>query len=119
MTFDDPQFWVALGQIIIVNIVLSGDNAVVIALAARSLPPNQQKQAIIWGSVAAIIMRVILTIVAVEMLKLPYLKLVGALLLFWIAVQLLVPEDNDDDGIKSSGNMWAAIRTILIADLVM
>ncbi len=115
----NPVFWVGLGQIIIVNIVLSGDNAVVIALAARSLPPNQQKQAIIWGSVAAIIMRVILTILAVEMLKLPYLKLVGALLLFWIAVQLLVPEENDDDGIKSSGNMWAAIRTILIADLVM
>jgi predicted tellurium resistance membrane protein TerC len=70
----NPVFWVGLGQIIIVNIVLSGDNAVVIALAARSLPPNQQKQAIIWGSVAAIVMRVILTIVAVEMLKLPYLE---------------------------------------------
>jgi YjbE family integral membrane protein len=114
-----PLFWVGLGQIIIVNIVLSGDNAVVIALAARSLPPAQQKQAIIWGSVAAIILRVILTIVAVEMLKLPYLKLIGALLLFWIAIQLLVPEDEDEDGIKSSGNMMAAIRTILIADLVM
>src|SRR3954447_20050073 len=115
----NPVFWVGLGQIIIVNIVLSGDNAVVIALAARSLPAHQQKQAIIWGSVAAIVMRVILTIVAVEMLKLPYLKLIGALLLFWIAIQLLVPEEEDEDGIKSSGNMLAAIRTILIADLVM
>ncbi|MDB5808213.1 MAG: Integral rane protein TerC [Betaproteobacteria bacterium] len=115
----NPAFWVGLGQIIIVNIVLSGDNAVVIALAARSLPAHQQKQAIIWGSVAAIVMRVILTIVAVEMLKFPYLKLVGALLLFWIAIQLLVPEEGDEDGIKSSGNLWAAIRTILIADLVM
>src|SRR4051812_24874421 len=115
----NPVFWVGLGQIIVVNIVLSGDNAVVIALAARSLPANQQKQAIIWGSVAAIVMRVILTIVAVEMLKFPYLKLVGALLLFWIAIQLLVPEDENEDGIKSSGNMFAAIRTILIADLVM
>ncbi len=115
----NPVFWVGLGQIIIVNIVLSGDNAVVIALAARSLPPHQQKQAIIWGSVAAIIMRVILTILAVEMLKMPYLKLVGALLLFWIAVQLLVPEESDEDGVKSSGNLMAAIRTILIADLVM
>ena len=115
----NPVFWIGLGQIIVVNIVLSGDNAVVIALAARSLPPNQQKQAIIWGSVAAIVMRVILTIVAVEMLKLPYLKLVGALLLFYIAVQLLVPEESGDDGIKSGGNLWAAIRTILIADLVM
>lgn len=115
----NPLFWVGLGQIIIVNIVLSGDNAVVIALAARSLPQRQQKQAIIWGSVAAIIMRVILTIVAVEMLKLPYLKLIGALLLLYIAVQLLVPEDDAEDGIASSGNLLAAIRTILIADLVM
>lgn len=115
----NPVFWVGLGQIIIVNIVLSGDNAVVIALAARSLPPQQQKQAIIWGSVAAIIMRVILTIVAVEMLKLPYLKLVGAFLLLYIAIQLLVPEGDSDDGIQGGGNMMAAIRTILIADLVM
>ena len=115
----NPLFWVGLGQIIFVNIILSGDNAVVIALAARSLPPQQQKQAIIWGSVAAIVLRVILTIVAVKMLTLPYLKIIGALLLFWIAVQLLVPEEEDDDGIKSSGNMMAAIRTILIADLVM
>ena len=115
----NPVFWVGLGQIIIVNIVLSGDNAVVIALAARSLPPNQQKQAIIWGSVAAIVMRVILTIVAVEMLKFPYLKLVGAVLLLWIAVQLLVPEDGGEDGVQGSGNLMAAIRTILIADLVM
>lgn len=115
----NPVFWVGLGQIIIVNIVLSGDNAVVIALAARGLPPQQQKQAIIWGSVAAIIMRVILTIVAVEMLKLPYLKLIGALLLFYIAIQLLVPEDDAEDGIGSSGNLITAVRTILIADLVM
>jgi YjbE family integral membrane protein len=115
----NPVFWIGLGQIIVVNILLSGDNAVVIALAARSLPPHQQKQAIIWGSVAAIIMRVILTIVAVEMLKLPYLKIIGGLLLFWIAVQLLVPEDDAGDGIESSNNVLVAIRTILIADLVM
>jgi YjbE family integral membrane protein len=115
----NPLFWVGLGQIIVVNILLSGDNAVVIALAARSLPPHQQKQAIIWGSVAAIILRVILTIVAVEMLKFPYLKIVGGLLLFWIAVQLLVPEDDGGDGIEGSSNVLVAIRTILIADLVM
>ena len=114
-----PLFWLGLGQIMVVNTVLSGDNAVVIALAARSLPAHQQKQAIIWGSVAAIIMRVILTIVAVEMLKLPYLKIFGALLLFWIAVQLLLPEDDSAGGIESSGNLLPAIRTILIADLVM
>src|SRR5258705_7283837 len=115
----NPVFWIGLGQIIVVNILLSGDNAVVIALAARSLPAHQQKQAIIWGSVAAIIMRVILTIVAVEMLKLPYLKIIGGLLLFWIAIQLLVPEDDGEDGIESSSNVMVAIRTILIADLVM
>jgi len=115
----NPVFWVGLGQIIIVNIVLSGDNAVVIALASRSLPARQQKQAIIWGSVAAIVLRVILTIVAVEMLKLPYLKLIGAFLLFYIAIQLLIPESDAEDGITSNGNLMAAIRTILIADLVM
>ena len=115
----NPLFWIGLGQIIVVNILLSGDNAVVIALAARSLPAHQQKQAIIWGSVAAIILRVILTIVAVEMLKLSYLKIIGGLLLFWIAVQLLVPEDDGEDGFESSNNVLVAIRTILIADLVM
>lgn len=114
------EFWIGLLAIIWVNILLSGDNAVVIALAARSLPPKQRKQAIIWGSIAAIIMRVILTIVAVEMLKLPYLKIVGGLLLLWIAVQLLVPEGDDGDGeAKTYGSIFAAIRTIMIADLVM
>ncbi|HEX4944584.1 MAG TPA: TerC family protein [Usitatibacteraceae bacterium] len=113
------QFWGGLMAIIGVNIVLSGDNAVVIALAARGLPPKQQKAAIFWGSSAAIVMRIILTIVAVELLRLPYLKLVGAALLLWIAVQLLLPEHDSDDGAPTSGSLWAAIRTILIADLVM
>lgn len=113
-------FWVALMQIIGVNIVLSGDNAVVIALAARSLPSHQQKKAIFFGSFAAIVMRIVLTIVAVEMLKLPYLKVIGSLLLLYIGVQLLLPEDGDDgDGVESSSNLVAAIRTILLADLVM
>jgi YjbE family integral membrane protein len=113
------QFWIALLQIIGVNIVLSGDNAVVIALAARDLPPRQQRKAIIFGSAAAIVMRVILTVFAVEMLKLPWLKLAGAALLLWIGIQLLLPEDNDGDGIESKGTLFAAIKTILIADLVM
>jgi YjbE family integral membrane protein len=112
-------FWVGLWQIILVNIVLSGDNAVVIALAARSLPPHQQKLAVAWGAGAAVVMRIILTIIAVEMLKWPWLKLIGAVLLLWIAVKLLIPEDGGDDGIESSSNLWAAIKTILIADLVM
>jgi len=115
----DHQFWVGLGQIILINIVLSGDNAVVIALAARSLPKRQQKLAVFWGAGAAVLMRIVLTVVAVELLRYPYLKLVGALLLFWIAVKLLLPEDGDDDDVESSENLWAAIKTILIADLVM
>jgi len=112
-------FWTGLLAIIWVNIILSGDNAVVIALAARSLPARQQKQAVIWGAGAAVVLRIILTIVAVELLRLPWLKLIGGVLLFWIAVKLLVPEDGSDDGVESSENLWAAIKTILIADLVM
>src|SRR5678816_723998 len=111
-------FWVGLLKIIGVNVILSGDNAVVIALAARSLPAKQQTQAIIWGSAAAIVMRVVLTIFAVALLTLPWLKLVGSLLLFWIGVKLLIPEDGDED-IQASDQLIAAIKTILIADLVM
>jgi len=113
------QFWLGLGAIIWVNIILSGDNAVVIALAARSLPVHQQRRAVIWGAAAAVVLRIVLTIVAVELLKLSYLKLLGGVLLLWIAVKLLVPEDDGGDGIKSSSNLLAAIKTILIADLVM
>src|SRR5437762_556044 len=92
-----PEFWVGLLKIIGVNIILSGDNAVVIALAARSLPPRQQKQAVFWGAGAAVVLRVILTIFAAALLGLPWLKIIGSLLLFWIGVKLLIPEDGDDD----------------------
>ena len=111
-------FWVGLVKIIGVNIILSGDNAVVIALAARSLPPKQQTQAIIWGSGAAIVMRIILTLFAVALLTLPWLKIIGSVLLFWIGVKLLVPEE-DDAEIEASTQLLSAIKTILIADLVM
>lgn len=116
--FADASFWAALGSIMIVNILLSGDNAVVIALASRNLPPHQQKKAIFWGSAAAIIMRVVLTITAVKLLTLPYLKLVGGLLLIYIGFQLLADSDGEED-MKAESSIWAAIRTILIADLVM
>ncbi len=116
--FTTSAFWIALGQIIIVNIMLSGDNAVVIALASRSLPPKQQRSAIIFGSVGAIVLRVILTFFAVMLLKLPYLKLVGGLALLWIGVGLLSSED-DGQGPDAHSNLWAAIRTIIIADLIM
>ncbi len=119
MSFSSPEFWIALLQIIGVNIILSGDNAVVIALAARSLPPGQQKKAVAWGSGAAVVMRIGLTIVAVELLRLPYLKLVGAALLLWIALQLLLPEEEGEGHAEASGNLASAIRTILLADLVM
>jgi len=111
-------FWIGLLKIIGVNVILSGDNAVVIALAARSLPPHQQKKAVFWGAGAAVVLRIILTIFAAALLALPWLKLVGSLLLFWIGTKLLIPEDGDDD-IKASDQLLAAIKTILIADLVM
>src|SRR5205814_3867901 len=111
-------FWVGLAKIIGVNIILSGDNAVVIALAARSLPPKQQKLAIFWGAGAAIVLRIILTLFAVALLALPWLKLIGSVLLLWIGVKLLVPEDGDAE-ISASDNLIQAIKTILIADLVM
>lgn len=121
MEITSAAFWAALGSIIWVNILLSGDNAVVIALAARSLPPQHQRKAIFWGSAAAIVMRIGLTIIAVEMLKWPFLKIVGGLLLLYIGVSLLLEEDDGGDQGKegASANLFNAIRTILIADLVM
>lgn len=113
-----PAFWVGLGAIIWVNLLLSGDNAVVIALAARSLPARQQKLAVFWGSAAAVILRVILTVFAVALLTLPWLKLIGGALLLWIGVKLIVPEE-DEAEVASSDNLWSAVKIILIADLVM
>jgi YjbE family integral membrane protein len=112
-------FWAALGSIVLANVVLSGDNAVVIALAARSLPPQQQGKAIFWGSAAAIVMRIALTLIAVEMLRWPWLKIVGALLLLCVGVSLLAEDQAEDDGAAQAGGLLAAIRTILVADLVM
>lgn len=121
MELTSAAFWAALGSIILANILLSGDNAVVIAMAARSLPAHQQKKAIFFGSAAAIVMRIGLTLLAVEMLKWPYLKIIGGLLLVYIGVSLLLEEDEgegDGDGDGNSG-LLTAIRTILVADLVM
>jgi YjbE family integral membrane protein len=116
----NAAFFIALLKIIWVNILLSGDNAVVIALAARNLEARQQKKAIVFGSGAAIVLRVVLTLFAVQLLQLPWLKLVGALLLLWIGIQLLGEEDEGERGeIRHHGSLMAAIRTILIADLVM
>ena len=122
MDLSSPVFWLALLQIIWINIILSGDNAVVIALAARSLPAHQQKQAIMIGSGAAVVLRIILTFVAAALLELPYLQIIGGLLLLWIGVQLLGEGDDEeggDESDKKADNLFVAVRTILIADLVM
>ena len=121
MDFTSAAFWAALGSIIWVNIILSGDNAVVIAMAARTLPPEQQRKAVFWGSAAAIVLRVVLTLLATEMLKWPYLKIVGGLLLFYIGLTLLAESGDEDDGPGGPGTstLMHAVRTILVADLVM
>ena len=113
------EFWIGLMKIIWINIILSGDNAVVIALAARSLPEEQQRKAIMFGSGAAVVLRVALTVVAAKLLEVSYLQIVGGLLLLWIGAQLLSEEDEEEGGEPTQSTMGAAIRTILIADLVM
>ena len=112
------EFWVALAQIIVINIMLSGDNAVVIALASRSLPPVQQKRAILFGSVGAIVLRIVLTFFAVMLLDMPYLKLVGGIALLWIGASML-DSGGDEENIDAHSNLSAAIKTIIIADFIM
>lgn len=114
-----PEFWVALGQIIIIDILLGGDNAVVIALACRKLPPAQRTKGIIWGTAGAIILRVVLIAFAMTLLNLPFLKLVGAILLVWIGIKLLAPDEEGHGEVASSDRLFAAIKTIIVADLVM
>ena len=113
------DFWVGLLKIIWINIILSGDNAVVIALAARSLPPEQQRKAIFIGSGVAVVLRIALTVVAAKLLELPYLEIIGGLLLLWIGVQLLSGDEGGGGEELLHGSLAAAVRTILIADLVM
>ncbi|MEM7407975.1 MAG: TerC family protein [Pseudomonadota bacterium] len=116
----DSQFWIGLVQIIWIDLLLSGDNAVVIALACRRLPPHQRRWGIILGSGAAIGLRFLFAAFIIFLLAVPYLKLVGALLLLWIAVKLVLPEaDDDHENIEEANNLWAAVRTIVIADAVM
>ena len=114
-----PAFWVALGQIIIIDILLGGDNAVVIALACRKLPAHQRTKGIIWGTAGAIVLRVILIAFAMTLLTVPFIKLVGAILLVWIGVKLLAPDDEAHGDIQGSDKLLAAIKTIIVADLVM
>jgi YjbE family integral membrane protein len=120
MEFLTPNFWIAVGQIILIDILLGGDNAVVIALACRGLPPKQRKLGIIYGTLGAIVLRVILIAFALALLSIPYLKLVGGLLLVWIGVKLLVPHEDEGHGeIGASDKLWGAVKTVIVADLVM
>jgi YjbE family integral membrane protein len=116
----DPKLWVAVGQIIMIDILLGGDNAVVIALACRKLPAQQRLQGILWGTAGAIVLRVILIFFALTLLAIPFLKLVGAVLLLWIGMKLLLPQDEEGHGhIEGSDRLWGAVKTVIVADLVM
>jgi YjbE family integral membrane protein len=117
--FMHADFWIAVGQIIMIDILLGGDNAVVIALACRKLAPAQRTQGILWGTVGAIVLRVILIFFALTLLAVPYLKIVGAILLVWIGVKLLAPDDDGHGDVAASDKLLAAIKTIIVADLVM
>jgi len=120
MSVDDPGFWVAVFQIIWIDVLLSGDNAVVIALACRQLPPNQRVWGIAVGTLVAIGLRIVFTGLVTTLMTMPYLKLIGGVLLIWIAIKLLAgEEESDDENIKPVANLWHAVRIIVIADAVM
>jgi YjbE family integral membrane protein len=114
-----PAFWVAVGKIIWINVLLSGDNALVIALACRGLEPRQRLWGMILGAAAAVVLRIIFTGIVATLMGLPYLKLVGGLALIVIAAKLLVPEEEDEDGVKSASHLWAAVQIVVVADIVM
>jgi YjbE family integral membrane protein len=114
-----PAFWVAVGKIIWINVLLSGDNALVIALACRGLAPRQRLWGMIFGAGAAVILRIIFTGIVASLMELPYLKLVGGLALLVIAAKLLVPEQEDEDSVQSASHLWAAIQIVVVADIVM
>lgn len=118
--FLTAHFWVAVGQIILIDILLGGDNAVVIALACRQLPENQRLKGILWGTAGAILLRVALIAFAITLLQVPFLKIAGAALLIWIGVKLITPHDEDAHGnIQASDKLWSAVKTVIVADLVM
>jgi len=119
MDFSSPGFWVAALQIIVINLLLSGDNAIVIALACRNLPPTQRKWGVILGAGAAVGLRIILTFFAIQLLTLPWLKIIGGILLVWIGVKLIADDSGGEHEVKASDKLLAAVWTITVADLVM
>jgi YjbE family integral membrane protein len=115
-----PAFWIAVGQIIWINILLSGDNAVVIALACRSLPPKQRFWGILLGAGAAVVLRILFTVIIAQIMAVPFLKLIGGTLLLWIAVKLLVPsEEADESSVKAGDTLMRAVWLVTVADIVM
>ena len=114
-----PQFWLAVLEIIMINILLSGDNAVVIALACRNLTRRQRRRGVFWGVLGAIVLRIVLTFFAMSLLANPYLKLIGGALLLWIGVKLIAEEEGGEHDVKASDRLLAAVWTIIVADLVM
>jgi YjbE family integral membrane protein len=112
------EFVFVVFSILLINLVLSGDNAVVIALASKNLPQDQRKKAVMWGSIGAIGLRILLTMVVVYLLKIPYLQLLGGILLVWIAIKLLI-DNHDTKDVETASSLWNAVKTIVIADLVM
>ena len=114
-----PAFWIAVGKIIWINVLLSGDNALVIALACRGLAPRQRLWGMIFGAGAAVVLRIIFTGIVASLMELPYLKLVGGLALLVIAAKLLVPEQEDEEGVESASHLWAAVQIVVVADIVM
>jgi YjbE family integral membrane protein len=114
-----PQFWVAFTKIIWINVLLSGDNALVVALACRGLEQRQRLWGMILGAAAAVVLRIIFTAIVATVMELPYLKLAGGLALIVIAAKLLVPESRDADGVKSASHLWAAVQIVVVADIVM
>ncbi|GAA5179284.1 TerC family protein [Niveibacterium umoris] len=115
----DIHFWSAVAQIIVIDLVLSGDNAVVIALACRNLTPDRRRAGIAWGVLGAVVLRIVLTAFAALLMGWPWLKLIGGLLLLWIGVKLMVPEQEGEHEIHGSGSVWGAVKTIIVADFVM
>ncbi|WCN37130.1 TerC family protein [Aneurinibacillus uraniidurans] len=118
MEFLSAEMFSTLLSIIVIDLVLAGDNALVIGLASRNLPKQQQKKAIIWGTVGAIIIRALATVFVVWLLKIPGLHAIGGVILIWIAYKLLIGE-NEEENIESSSSLWGAIRTIIVADVMM
>ncbi len=115
----EPTFWIAVGKIIWINILLSGDNALVIALACRGLKPRHRLWGMIFGAGAAVLLRIIFTGIVASLMELPYLKLVGGLALIVIAAKLLVPENEDEDDVESASHLWQAVQIVVVADIVM